>query len=61
MNPIINENGITIKQLKKLVKDLPETNDIGEEYEVWIEDKSNLSNVAKEIWQLNRGDIIVKI
>jgi len=61
-----NTNGITIKQLKDLVKDLPEKNINGEDYEVWIEsDDGSHSNVAKEIWPLNKReegqDIIIKI
>lgn len=63
MNPLINTSGITIRQLKNLVKDLPEIDDSGEDYELWIEntDGSNLSNVATEIWKLNQGDLIIKI
>ena len=63
MNPLINKSGITIKQLKELVKDLPEQNEQGEDYELWIDntDGSNLSNVSTEIWRLNKGDLIVSI
>ena len=65
MKMLRNQNGITIKQLKVLVKDLPETNpDNGEDYEVWIDGtdcESGLSNAAKSIWQLNKGDIIFEI
>lgn len=63
MKSLINKTGITIKQLKKLIKDLPETDDNGEDYEVWIEntDDERLSNSAKSIIQLNKGDIILSI
>ena len=60
MIKLINKNGITIKQLKELVKDLPETNKNGDDYEVWIGADNNLSNVAKQIWPLNDGDIIIE-
>ncbi len=55
--------GITIKQLKDLVKDLPEIDEYGADYEVWIEntDDRYLSNVAKQIIPLNGGDILISI
>ena len=55
---IVNTNGITIRQLKEYIKDLPEVDDFGDEYEVWIAN-GNYSNVAKEIRILNKGDIII--
>ena len=61
MKPLINKAGITIKQLKELVKDLPEENEYGESYEVWVEntDDERLSNSAKTIMNLNKGDLII--
>ena len=63
MEPLINKTGITIKELKDLVKDLPETDEYGGAYEVWVEntDDEGLSNSAKTIMRLNRGDIIISI
>jgi hypothetical protein len=64
MKPLINKDGITIKQLKDLVNNLPDTNPTtGEEYEVWImnTDKDGRSNSCKSILQLNKGDIIFNI
>jgi hypothetical protein len=60
---LVNKNGITIKQLKELVKDLPEQDENGEDFELWVmnTDGSSMSNVAKSIMQLNRGDLIVEI
>ena len=60
---LVNKNGITIKQLKELVKDLPEQDENGEDFEFWVmnTDGSSMSNVAKSIMQLNRGDLIVEI
>jgi len=64
MKSLTNSNGITIKQLKELIKDLP-TNDpvTGDDYEVWIENTDNegLSNSAKTIMRLGVGDIIISI
>ena len=63
MKALINTNGITIKELKELVKDLPEQDENGEDFELWVTntDGSSLSNVAKSIAQLNKGDLIVEI
>lgn len=63
MKALVNKNGITIKELKELVKDLPEQDENGEDFELWVmnTDGSSLSNVAKSIMQLNRGDLIVEI
>jgi hypothetical protein len=46
-----------------LVKDLPEIDEYGKDYELWVEntDDKGLSNSAKTIIQLNKGDIIVSI
>lgn len=65
MIKIENVNGITIKQLKELVKDLPEVDDNGDDYQVWLEDsKTGLSNVCRSVWPLNKDingqDIILR-
>jgi hypothetical protein len=63
MEALVNTDGITIRQLKELVKDLPEQGDNGEEFELWVTntDDNCLSNVAKSISRLNRGDLIIDI
>lgn len=65
MENLINKEGITIKELKNWIKDLPEINEeTGEEYEVWINGTNceyGLSNSCKSIVQLNKGDIILEI
>jgi hypothetical protein len=60
MLPLINKNGITIKELKTLINSLPETDEYGDDYEIWIEntDAEGLSNPVKTIMQLNQGDLI---
>lgn len=55
---LINTNGITVKQLKDLVKDLPEQDEWGDDHTVWIETDTNRSNQAVEIWQLNGSDML---
>jgi hypothetical protein len=60
-SPLINSNGITIKELKEIVKDLPEVDEYnGEDYEVWMDDGNGYSNVVTSIYRLNQGDIILK-
>lgn len=55
-----NKNGITVKQLKEFVNNLPETNKYGEDYEIWISDsKTDLSNVAVKIISLNESDVLL--
>ena len=63
MKTLVNKTCITIRELKELVKELPEVDEYGNEYEVWIEntDNNGLSNAAKTIMQLNKGDIILSI
>ena len=50
---------LTVKELKEFVKDLPETDDDGEYYEVWIGNGDGLSNCATTIHKLNYGDVII--
>ena len=54
------EFGVTIKDLKEYVKDLPETDENGEDYEMWVENENGTSNMVKSIWPLNSGDILIK-
>ena len=63
MKALVNKTGITIKELKELVKDLPEQDENGEDFELWVmnTDGSIMSNIATSIMQLNRGDLIVEI
>lgn len=63
MKQLINIDGITIRELKDLLKDLPEHNEWGEEFRLWIlnTDGSDLSNSAKKIQRLNDGDLIIEI
>jgi len=59
---MINKDGITIKQLKELVKELPETDEItGEDFTIWMETGNMLSSPILECLQLNRGDLYFSI
>ena len=62
--PLKNANGITVKELKDFVRDLPEVDDYnGENFEVWVDGtdcKPGLTNVAKSIWKLNKGDLCIE-
>ena len=60
---IINKNGITIKQLKELVKHLPEKDEYGDDFEVWVMStdgtKTSSTSIAKSI--INIGNLIINI
>ncbi len=47
-------NGMTVAELKKLVRDWPETDEYGDPCEVWLCDARGLSNQAKRAGALNR-------
>ena len=50
--------GLTVKELKEMIKDWPETNEHGQLTEVWIETDWNTSGVVTEIQPLTmRGDV----
>lgn len=52
-----NNNGVTVAELKKLVKDLPEVDADGDPFEIWLgSDDNRHSNVCKAIWPLNKRD-----
>lgn len=61
MKTLRNKVGMTIKELKDLVKDLPEVDENGENYEVWVEncEYRGLSNPVRTITRLNKGDILL--
>jgi hypothetical protein len=59
ITPINNEGGITINQLKEWVKELPESDANGENYEVWISANKGWSKLAVELCILNEGDVII--
>ena len=61
MKELYNKQGITIKQLKELVKDLPETDSSGDDFELWVMSPyvKGLSNAAVKINTLNAGDLII--
>ena len=47
-------NGMTIRQLKRIINNIPEANDDnGEEREVWLETGMGLSSPAKIVSMLN--------
>ena len=50
-------DALTIRELKEILSVLPDTNEYGEDYEVWIGDKNSFtSNVVKSVWSLNLKD-----
>jgi hypothetical protein len=61
MQPLININGITVKQLKELVKEWPDENEFGHENLLWLENYGSpgFTNVAKQVCQLGKSDILI--
>jgi hypothetical protein len=61
---MINKKVITIRELKNLIKDLPEVDaENGEEFEVWINGTSckyGLSNPCSSVIKLNKGDYFLR-
>lgn len=46
-------NGMTVRDLKAIVNALPDTNEHGENHEVWIAVDDDGSNQVKSVWPLN--------
>ena len=53
---IIKPNGLTIKELKEIIKNMPDNDNNGEPYEVWIHTSKGLSSPVKEISPLNKSE-----
>jgi hypothetical protein len=49
-------DALTIRELKEILSALPDSNDNGEEFEVWFSCGNNSSNVVKKVWPLNLGN-----
>ncbi len=51
--------GLTVRELKEIVNDLPDIDDItGEENEVWLAPSPGLSRPITGVYQLGRGDVL---
>lgn len=50
--------GLTVRELKEMIKDWPEEDEFGNESEVWIETSDGLSNLVTSVWPLNSTDIL---
>ena len=49
------KNGLTVKELKAIIKDWPEVNECtNEDCEVWIETGQNSSSIVKTVSTLNQ-------
>lgn len=45
--------GLTVRELKLLVANLPEVDAYGDEYEVWLDHGDGTSSGVKAVWPLN--------
>lgn len=50
------ENGLTVKELKEIIKDWPEVRADGTPTEVWLSNAAGVSNIAIEVSDLNLDD-----
>ena len=52
--PFMTNDALTIRELKEILNVLPDTDEYGEDYEVWIGNQNDfLSNPVKSVWSLN--------
>ena len=49
---------MTISELKELIANLPDRDEAGEDYEVWMLTGRNLSSPVLDMVPLNRGDVL---
>jgi hypothetical protein len=54
--PFTTDDALTIRKLKEILSVLPDSNEYGEDYEVWIGDGGSISNAVKSVWPLNKTD-----
>ena len=54
------EKGLTVKELKQLIKHWSEVNSNGEDSEVWIETGDDLTSVVSEVVKLNETDMLLR-
>lgn len=55
------KNGLTVRELKELIKNWPEVDEHGDEAEVWVEDEYGISNPVRSVWPLNSVDILFEM
>lgn len=53
------KNGLTVKELKELIKEWPETNSDGSDTQVYLGDAGGYSNVAVELSTLDESDLFI--
>lgn len=50
-------NTLTIRKLKEILSGLPDTNEYGDDYEVWIGSQNDFSSSSvTSVWSLNKTD-----
>ena len=60
MSPL-SDNGVTVRELKDWLADLPDTDPVtGEPSEVWVEVDRHKSCPVKQVWSLNRADVLLE-
>lgn len=54
-------NGLTVRELKEYIQDWPDTDELGNESEVWMSNIDGTSSQVKVLWPLNSTDIMFDI
>ena len=58
--PLHVRGGMTVRQLKDWLRDRPEADENGDEYEVWVATGAGLSSPCEAAYKLNAGDVILE-
>ena len=54
--PFLNDT-LTIRKLKEILSVLPDTNECGDDYEVWVGSQNDFSSsCVTSVWALNKTD-----
>lgn len=53
-------DGLTIRELKAFICNMPDQNGYEEDYEVWLQSGDGMSRICTSISSLNQGDILLE-
>lgn len=56
-----NINGITVRELKKVLESYPDLNEYDEDNEVWVDTGNGTSNALKLVVPLNVSDVLLVV
>lgn len=53
-------NGLTVRELKRIIADWPEVDHMGEDTEVWMHTGLGLSSPVTDVWPLGSTSMILE-